>query len=147
MEYLATAGLPPTHTCMTCHSQIWTSSPMLEPVRASLATDQPLEWARVNKLPSYVYYNHSIHITKGIGCSSCHGAMDTMQLTYRANSFRMEFCLNCHRNPENYIRTSDQIWNMEWTPPANQKQLGEQLVKENHIPGPNALSDCSICHR
>ena len=73
--------------------------------------------------------------------------MDTMQLTYRANSFRMEFCLNCHRNPENYIRTSDQIWNMEWTPPANQKQLGEQLVKENHIPGPNALSDCSICHR
>ncbi len=147
VEYLASAGLPPTHTCMTCHSQIWTSSPMLEPVRASLANDQPLEWARVNKLPSYVYYNHSIHITKGIGCSSCHGAMDTMQLTYRANSFRMEFCLNCHRNPENYIRTSDQIWNMEWTPPANQKQLGEQLVKENHILGPNALSDCSICHR
>ena len=147
VEYAATAGLPPTHTCMTCHSQIWTASEMLAPVRDSYAADQPLHWTRVNHLPDYVYFNHSIHITKGVGCSSCHGAVDTMQMTYPAQSFRMEFCLNCHRNPAQYLRPAAQIWNMEWTPPDNQAQIGAQLVKDGQIAGPNRLSDCSICHR
>ncbi len=147
VEQYATAGLPPTHTCMTCHSEIWTGAEMLAPVRDSLAKDEPLHWTRVNHLPSYVYYNHSIHITKGIGCSSCHGAVDTMQLTYAAQSFRMEFCLNCHQNPAKYVRPAEQIWNMEWVAPPNQEQIGAQLVAENHIAGPQRLSDCSTCHR
>ncbi len=147
VEYAATAGLPPTYTCMTCHSQIWTSSAMLAPVRDSLASNTPIQWVRVNRLPDYVYYNHSIHVGKGFGCSTCHGAVDTMQLTYRANAFEMQFCLGCHRQPEKYIRTADQVWNMEWSPPANQDVIGPQLVVERHIRTGAELSDCSICHR
>ncbi len=147
VEYLATAGLPPTYTCMTCHSQIWTGAPMLAPVRESLANDTPLHWTRVNRLPDYVYYNHSIHIQKGIGCSTCHGAVNTMQLTYRAHSFRMEFCLECHRNPEKYVRPAAEVWNMQWSPPANQNVLGPALVAQYHIGTPGRLTDCSICHR
>ncbi len=147
VEQQATAGLPPTHTCMTCHSQIWTGATMLAPVRDSYANNEPLHWTRVNRLPDYVYFNHSIHITKGVGCSSCHGAITEMQLTYPAQSFRMEFCLNCHRAPANYLRTPDQIWNMEWVAPDDQAAKGAALVVQNHIAGPQRLSDCSICHR
>ena len=147
VENLATAGLPPTHTCMTCHSVIWTGSPMLAPVRESLANNTPLEWTRINRLPDYAYFNHSIHITKGIGCSSCHGAINEMQLTYRANSFKMEFCLSCHRAPENFVRPQQEIWNMQWQPPADQSTVGPALVKDYHIAGPERLTDCSICHR
>ena len=147
VEYLATAGIPPTWTCMTCHSQIWTGATMLAPVRDSLANDTPLHWTRVNRLPDYVYYNHSIHITKGIGCSTCHGAVDQMQLTYRANAFKMEFCINCHRNPQANVRPKSEIWNMEWSPPVNQATLGPQLVAAYQIKGAQVLTDCSICHR
>jgi hypothetical protein len=147
VETNATAGLPPTHTCMTCHSQIWTNADMLGPVRNSLVHDVPLQWARVNRLPDYVYFNHSIHIDKGIGCSSCHGAVDKMQLTYPARNFSMDFCLSCHRAPEKNVRTPDQIWNMEWMAPANQSTLGPDLVRQYHINGGPRLTDCSICHR
>ena len=147
VEYMATAGLPPTYTCMTCHSQIWTGSEMLAPVRDSLAHDEPLHWTRVNRLPDYVYFNHSIHVTKGIGCSTCHGAVNTMQLTYRAQSFRMEFCIGCHRAPQEYVRPQQEVWNMQWSPPANQATLGPDLVAQYHIAGPDHLTECSICHR
>ncbi len=147
VEVLATAGLPPTHTCMTCHSQIWTQAPMLQPVRDSLANNDPLHWTRVNRLPDYVYFNHSIHTDKGVGCSSCHGAVNTMQLTYPAQSFTMEFCLTCHRAPEKFVRPASEVWNMEWSPPADQAKLGAALVRERHIAGPARLTDCSICHR
>ncbi len=147
VEQQATAGLPATHTCMTCHSEIWTGSAMLEPVRASLANNEPLHWSRVNRLPDYVYFNHSSHITKGVGCSSCHGAVNEMQLTYPAQSFRMEFCLSCHRAPEQFLRPKEEVWNMQWTPPANQAVLGAALVKEHGVAGPQRLTDCSICHR
>ena len=147
VENYATAGLPPVHTCMTCHSQIWTGAPMLAPVRQSFANDDPLHWKRVNRLPDYVYYNHSIHITKGIGCSTCHGPVNEMQLTYRANAFEMQFCLNCHRNPERYVRPQDKIWDMEWSPPPDQDKIGPELVAQNHIRGAGQLTDCSICHR
>jgi ferredoxin len=147
VEAYATAGLPPTHTCMTCHSQIWTGAEMLAPVRQSFANDDPLHWTRVNRLPDYVYYNHSIHITKGIGCSTCHGAVNEMQLTYRANAFEMQFCLNCHRNPERYVRPQDKIWDMEWSPPPDQDKIGPELVAQNHIRSAGQLTDCSICHR
>ena len=147
VEAQATAGLPPTHTCMTCHSQIWTGSSMLAPVRDSLADHVPLQWARVNRLPDYVYFNHSIHVVKGIGCSSCHGAMDSMQLTYPAKHFAMEFCLSCHRAPQNFIRPAAEVWNMHWRPAPDQSKLGATLVALDHVAAPTRLTDCSTCHR
>ena len=144
---LATPGIPPTWTCMTCHSQIWKDSPMLEPVRVSLSENKPIVWTRVNRLPDYVYFNHSIHVTKGVGCSSCHGNLKEMQLTSRAHGFEMEFCLNCHRNPEKFVRPEGEVFNMSWSPPDNQATLGRELVKQYHIGGPEKLTDCSICHR
>ena len=147
VEKAATPTIPPTHTCMTCHSQIWTGSDMLKPVRDSYSQDKPLEWVRLNRLPSYVYYNHSVHVTKGIGCSTCHGAVTDMQLTYRANAFEMQFCLNCHREPERWVRPKEQVWQMDWTPPANQAALGRELVAQYHIQGGNRLTECGICHR
>ena len=147
VEQQANAGMPPTHTCMTCHSQIWTGAPMLAPVRDSLAKDEPLHWARVNHIPSYVYFNHAVHVTKGIGCSSCHGAMTSMQLTLRAKAFHMDFCIACHRNPQANVRTPDQVWNMDWSPPADQATKGPELVAQYHIRNAAHLTDCSICHR
>ena len=147
VEKLATAGLPPTSTCMTCHSQIWKNAAMLEPVRASLVQDKPLVWTRVNRLPSYAYFNHSIHVTKGVGCSSCHGNMKEMQLTSRAHGFEMGFCLGCHRDPAKFVRPQSQVFDMAWTAPADQDKLGAALVKQYHIGSPGKLTDCSICHR
>ncbi len=143
----ASAGMPPTHTCMTCHSQIWTKAPMLAPVRASFADNQPLDWKRVNQLPDYVYFNHAIHVAKGIGCSSCHGPVTTMQLTWRAHAFTMGFCLSCHRNPAAALRPAKQVWNMEWTPPADQAAIGRKLMVAYHIMAGPRLTDCAICHR
>ncbi len=147
VERLASAGLPPTHTCMTCHSQIWNKSPMLAPVRDSLAQDTPIEWQRVNRLPDYVYFNHSIHVTKGIGCSTCHGNLTKMQLTWRAQPFTMNWCLSCHRHPEANVRTPGEVWDMDWHPPRNQATLGPKLVAQYGIHGGARLTDCSICHR
>jgi Cytochrome c7 and related cytochrome c/Class III cytochrome C family len=141
------AGMPPTYTCMTCHSQIWTGAPMLAPVRDSLAQNIPIEWNRVNQLPAYVYFNHSIHTAKGIGCSSCHGTVTDMQMTYRAHAFDMQFCLNCHRAPEKFVRPAAEIWNMNWVPPADQDRIGKELVQRYHIHEDGRLTDCSICHR
>jgi len=98
------AGIPPTKTCMNCHGQIWTGAPMLEPVRQSYRTGKSLQWVRVHDLPDFVYFDHSIHVNKGIGCKSCHGAVDHMPLMYMENSLQMEWCLECHRNPEKNIR-------------------------------------------
>jgi hypothetical protein len=147
VETQADAGMPPTHTCMTCHSQIWTGASMLAPVRDSFANGDPLHWTRVNHIPSYVYFNHSVHVTKGIGCSSCHGAMDQMQMTARAQAFHMDFCLQCHRNPQLQVRPLPEVWNMEWSAPADQATKGPALVAKYHIHGAAVLTDCSICHR
>ncbi|KQP72906.1 MULTISPECIES: cytochrome c3 family protein [unclassified Methylobacterium] len=147
VETQASAGLPPTQTCMTCHSQIWTGSDMLKPVRDSFASGEPLRWTRLNKLPQYVYYNHAVHVTKGIGCSTCHGDVTTMQMTFRANAFEMRFCLDCHRAPDRYVRPPDQVWNMNWSPPADQATRGPELVAKNHIHGGDRLTECGICHR
>lgn len=141
------ADLPPTETCMTCHSQIWNQSPVLEPVRESFRTGQPIQWNRVNDLPDYVYFNHSIHIAKGIGCETCHGRVDQMPLTYKANTLYMEWCLNCHRHPEQYVRPKDQVFTMGYKPAIDQAILGPQLVKEYNIQSPSRLDDCYICHR
>lgn len=140
------AGIPPTHTCMTCHSQIWNTSPMLQPVRTSYQTQSSLEWVRVHDLPDFVYFNHSIHLKKGIGCQTCHGQVDNMPLTWRTNTLYMQWCLDCHRNPEKYVRPKSEVFSMDYVPPTDQLRLGEELVKEYHIKK-KQLTDCSMCHR
>lgn len=141
----AQAGLPPTYTCMTCHSQIWTNSEMLAPVRQSLAENKPIAWNQVTNLPDYVYFNHSIHVAKGVGCSSCHGQVDKMQLTYKAASMTMSWCLDCHRNPGPQLRPESEIYNTEWVKP-NDAPSPEAMVAHYKIGGRN-LTECSICHR
>ena len=146
VEQSAFAGIPPTHTCMTCHSQIWNTSPMLQPVRTSYQTQTPLEWTRVHDLPDFAYFNHSIHVRKGIGCQTCHGQVNMMPLTWRTNTLQMQWCLDCHRAPEKYVRPREEVFNMEYTPPQDQMTLGLKLVREYHI-NTKQLTDCSICHR
>jgi len=140
------AGIPPTKTCMNCHSQIWVDSPMLEPVRTSFRTDTSIEWIKVHDLPDFVYFNHSIHVRQGVGCVSCHGRVDRMNLMWQASSLQMEWCLDCHRHPEQYVRPREQVFNMNWQPPTDQLTLGRQLVKEYKIQVQH-LTNCSICHR
>ena len=138
------AGIPPTATCMTCHSQIWATSPMLEPVRASYRTDRSIEWTRVNALPDFVYFNHSIHVHKGIGCTTCHGPIAAMPLTWRAQTLQMDWCLGCHREPEKYVRPREKVFDPFYQPPADQLTLGRKLVAEYKI---QKLTNCSTCHR
>jgi hypothetical protein len=145
VEVSATAGLPPTTTCMTCHSQVWTNAALLEPVRLSLANNTPIAWHRVTDLPDYVYFNHSIHIAKGVGCSSCHGEVDRMALSYKDKSLTMQFCLDCHRDPGPQLRPRDQIFNTSWHRMAD-TPAPEALMTEYHVGG-RRLTDCSICHR
>jgi hypothetical protein len=146
VETSAFAGLPPTSTCMNCHKTIWADSPMLEPVRASFRTGEPLRWTRVNDLPGFVYFDHSIHIAKGIGCASCHGRVDTMPLMKQAASLQMEWCLACHRHPETRIRPRAEVFNMTWKP-RDQAALGARLVKDYGVRSARDLMSCSTCHR
>src|SRR6266480_3325962 len=147
VETAASAGMPSTAVCMNCHKQIWANSPYLEPVRASFKTGKPLEWIRVHDLPDFAYFNHSIHVSKGVGCSTCHGRIDQMPVVSQANSLQMEWCLECHRRPENFVRPKEKVFDMEWRPPADQKQKGLELVKAYRIQGANVLTSCSTCHR
>src|SRR5882757_8082999 len=114
VETTATAGMPSTQTCMNCHSQLWSDSPYLEPVRASFRDNKPIQWERVHDLPEYVYFNHSIHVAKGVGCSTCHGQIDNMPAVYQENTLQMEWCIACHRAPEQFIRPKSEIFNMQW---------------------------------
>jgi len=136
------AGVPPTQTCMNCHAQIWTNADMLAPVRNSYSTNTPIRWERVHRLPDYVHFNHSIHVNKGVGCASCHGRIDRMNLTYQASPLTMEWCLDCHRAPEKYVRPRDQVFNMAYVA-SDQKTLGPQLVRAYNI---QKLTSCSTCH-
>ncbi len=138
------AGLPPTKTCMNCHSQIWADSPTLEPVRASFRTGASIEWTRVHNLADFVYFDHSIHVHKGIGCVTCHGRVDLMPLAWKVNTLQMEWCLDCHRQPEKYVRPRAHVFDMDWTPAEPQRVLGPRLVADYKI---QKLTDCSVCHR
>jgi hypothetical protein len=146
VEKSAFAGLPDTETCMTCHSQLFTSAPLLAPVRQSLATGVPLRWNRVNKVPDFVFFNHSIHIGKGIGCSTCHGPINEMPLTWKAQTLYMKWCLQCHRQPEDFVRPRDKVFDMHWQPPTDQADQGRALAAASHI-NETDLTDCSRCHR
>src|SRR5690606_21036676 len=137
------ANIPPTKTCMNCHAQIWADSPTLEPVRASYATDRSIEWIKVHDLPDFVYFDHSIHVHKGIGCASCHGRIDQMNLVRQVPSMQMEWCLDCHRNPAAYVRPREEVFNMAWYT-NDQASLGARLVDEYDI---ESRDDCSVCHR
>jgi hypothetical protein len=146
VERSAVAGVPPTETCMTCHSQLYTQAKMLEPVRTSLAENRPIHWQRVNVLPDYVYFDHSIHIAKGVGCTTCHGPVGTMALMRQAEPLTMGWCLNCHHDPTPYLRDRSAVFDPEWKPPAQQEEDGKKrliayLINNKH------LTDCSICHR
>jgi len=144
VENSSFAGVPPTKTCMNCHAQIWADSPMLEPVRSSFREDRSIEWIRVNDVADFVYFNHSIHVKKGVGCETCHGPVDEMPLTWRQNTLHMQWCLDCHRQPEKYVRPREKVFDMSYQVPANQMELGRELVARYKI---RKQTSCSVCHR
>lgn len=166
VEVSGYAGIPSTKTCMNCHSQIWTAAPMLEPVRESFRSGKSLVWTKANDLPDFAYFDHSIHINKGVGCDTCHGPVDRMPLMYNQASLQMEWCLNCHRAPEKYLRPRDQVFNMRYEQPTTanpielpsadrqstqkfttQVALGLELKRRYQLRSVQDLTSCSTCHR
>ena len=147
VEVSSFAGLPPTATCMNCHSQIWSGSDVLKPVRDSYQSGVPIRWTRVHNLADFVYFDHSIHVNKGVGCVTCHGRVDRMPLMWQDQSLQMEWCLDCHRAPEQYLRPREQIFNMTWRPQTDQRSLGLQLAQQYNIQSARQLTSCSTCHR
>ena len=162
----AQAGYPSTHTCMSCHSQIWTNSPLLEPVRESYVKNIPIKWTQLNKVPDFVYFNHSIHVNRGVSCNNCHGAVQSMQMAYKGNPFQMRWCLECHRKPENYVAPKENVWRLyrdiqrggiltaeqralregrQYKRTPEELEAGRQLLKQYHVKK-EQLSDCGICH-
>jgi hypothetical protein len=144
VEWTAHAAIPPTQTCMNCHSNIRASSEKLIPVSSSYATGMPVEWVRVHDLPDFVYFNHSAHVRRGIGCVSCHGRVDTMEVVYQVEPLSMGWCLDCHRNPEPHLRPVEFVTQLDWVPEEDQLVLGRRLREENRI---NPRVDCNTCHR
>jgi hypothetical protein len=163
VETSAYAGVPPTKTCMNCHQQMWVGTEMLSGVRESYATDKPIQWNRVHNLPDYTYFNHSIHISKGVGCVSCHGQVNEMPLTFQSKTLLMEWCLKCHRQPEKHLRPKDEVFSMTWKIedggtfidkdgkkqdlPKNSSDLGELLKNLYHVRDAKTMTSCSMCHR
>jgi Cytochrome c7 and related cytochrome c len=150
VETSAVAGIPPTKTCMNCHSVLYADAPYLEPVRESYRTDQSIQWVKVHRLPDFVYFNHSIHVNKGVGCSTCHGTVNQMPLMFQASPLLMEWCLDCHRNPEKVLRPLEpvnEVFNMDWKAPSDQAEIGKRFASERHIRSTAELTSCSTCHR
>ena len=144
VEDSSSAGIPATEICMNCHSYLFVDSPMLEPVRTSYRTGVPLQWTRVHDVPDFVYFNHSIHVHAGIGCDACHGRVDKMPLMWREKTLHMQWCLECHREPEKYIRPREEVFNLGWTPEGDQEALAEELIQLYAV---ERKTDCSTCHR
>jgi hypothetical protein len=144
VEVSSSAGMPPTETCMTCHSQIWTNSEMLAPVRASYTNSKSISWTRVNAVPDFVYFNHSIHVAKGVGCTTCHGPVGEMNITWRGQTLYMRWCLECHNAPERFLRPRSEVFDAFYQAPSNQLTLGRQLMKEYKV---QKLTNCTTCHR
>lgn len=148
VEEAAFAGIPPTRTCMNCHSIVWNEAPILEPVRQSWKTGKPLEWNRVHDLPQFVYFNHSAHVNAGVGCATCHGRVDEMPLVWKENDLYMGWCLDCHRQPEKFVRPRDKITDMAYQAPKNQLEVGAELLRVHNVDtSNNRLMDCYKCHR
>jgi hypothetical protein len=138
------ASLPPTSLCLNCHAQVWNKSPLLEPVRKSFFENRPLKWTRVYRVPDFVFFNHSIHVNKGVGCVSCHGRVDQMAAVEKATPLTMGFCLDCHRHPEKNLRPLSEITNMTWQPEGDAVAEGEALREQNHV---QTRTSCTTCHR
>ena len=147
VETSAVASIPPTKTCMNCHSVLFNNVGYLEPVRASFRTGKSIEWVRVHRLPDYVYFNHSIHINKGVGCTTCHGSINQMPLVFQASTLQMQWCLDCHRNPQAVLRPLDKVFDMDWKPGPDQAELGKKFAEERKIRTTAELTSCSTCHR
>ena len=167
VEKSANAGYPTTHTCMTCHSQVWTNSPLLEPIRESYTKNVPIKWTKLNQLPDFVYFNHSIHIKRGVSCNNCHGPVQSMQMAYKGKAFEMKWCLDCHRKPENAVNKQEFVWELyrkiqagekltaeeqtlasgkQYTRNATELEAGKALVDQYKVKK-QQLSDCWTCHR
>ena len=144
VETAATAAVPPTQTCMNCHKTVRTGSEKLIPIQESFATGMPVEWVRVHDLPDYVYFDHSAHVSRGIGCVSCHGRVDTMEVVYQVEPLSMGWCLDCHRNPERHLRPLSYVTELDWVPEEDQEALGQRLRQASNI---NPPTDCNTCHR
>jgi len=138
------AGIPSTELCLNCHSQVWNKSPLLDLVRASYYAGEPIPWVRVHRLPDFVYFNHAVHVNKGVGCAECHGRVDLMPAIQQDQPLTMGWCMDCHRNPFPRLRPLDQVTNMSWVPEGDPEELGRQLAKQNNV---RARTDCYTCHR
>jgi len=144
------AAIPPTQTCMNCHSQIRNNSPKMERVLESYATGKPIEWIKVHDLADYAYFNHSVHVNKGVGCTTCHGRVDQMEIVYQHAPLSMGWCIDCHRQPEKYLRPVEEVTNMAWKPEdvgKTQMQIGLELKQKYNIHGEAYMTSCSLCHR
>jgi hypothetical protein len=146
VEVAASANVPPTETCMTCHSQIRVGAPGLAVVADSWERGVPIAWNRVHDLPDFAFFNHSAHITNGVGCSTCHGRIDQMGQIWKNEPLTMGWCMECHRAPERFLRPRSEVFNMAYVPPADQHVLGQELVAAYHV-STEKLIQCSVCHR
>lgn len=140
------ANIPAIETCMSCHSQVLSDADILEPVRRAYETGAPLEWNRVHDLGDFVYFNHSIHVNKGVGCVTCHGPVDEMALVWQHSTLRMQWCLDCHRDPAEFLRPKEHVFDLDWTHDGDQQVLGDSLLEAYDI-NVEQLTNCSICHR
>ena len=147
VETSAVAGIPPTKTCMNCHSVLYNNVGYLAPVRESYSTDTSIQWVKVHRLADYVYFNHSIHVNKGVGCTTCHGAINQMPLVFQANTLQMSWCLDCHRDPGKNLREKKDVFNVNWKPGPDQEEKGKALMAEYNIRSVRDLTSCSTCHR
>ena len=144
VETSAVSNVPPTQTCMNCHGIIKRDSPLLEPLRESVASGKPVRWVRVHNLPDYSFFNHSVHVRAGVGCVSCHGRIDQMEVVYQAEPLSMRWCLDCHRNPEEHLRPTEEVTNMEWIAPRDHDEFASQAIEAKNLRPPE---DCTACHR
>jgi hypothetical protein len=143
-ETAPSAGIPSTEVCLNCHSQVWNKSPLLDLVRASWFSGQPIQWTRVHRLPDFVYFNHGIHVSKGVGCAECHGRVDQMATMEQVQPLSMGWCLECHRNPYPFLRPREEVTNMAWEPPRDREALGRELARQYDV---KVRTSCYTCHR
>lgn len=146
VEVASHSNVPSTQTCMACHTQIRATSPKLETVRQSWKTGEPVNWVRIHKVPDYTYFNHAVHVNRGVSCYSCHGAVNEMQVVWQDQPQSMSWCLDCHRAPENFLRPPSEIYNMNWKPAAgeSQREMGMKFKEEWEV---NPPVTCGGCHR
>ena len=144
VETSPSAGLPSTAVCMSCHAQIWNKSPKLEPIREAYFSGKPVVWSRVHNLPDFVYFNHAIHVGKGVACATCHGRVDRMAAVEQVEPLTMQWCLACHRDPHLHLRPKDQVTQMAWEPPADPEAAGQALAQRNDV---HTRVSCTTCHR